>query len=147
MITLRALSAADTPAIGAVAEAAGVFPAEFAPMMVEMTGHWCIAEADGTLKGFAFAREEEATDRTWNILALAVDPSAQGQGLGRKLVIEMEERLSDARLLIIETTQRPDQEAARALYLKLGYTQVAQIPDFYSAGEDKIVFLKAGPAG
>ncbi|MEM1163381.1 MAG: GNAT family N-acetyltransferase, partial [Pseudomonadota bacterium] len=88
------------------------------------------------------SRPEELTDRTWNILALGLDPAFQGQGLGTALLRGTEAALPDARMIIIETTQSPEQDAARALYAAAGYTQQAHIPDFYGDGEDKVVFVK-----
>jgi hypothetical protein len=48
----------------------------------------------------------------------------------------------NGRILIVETSSDDAQVAARKFYLHIGYTQVAVIPDFWSDGEDKIVFCK-----
>lgn len=146
-MTIRTARDGDQDVLGQLAQSAGLFPAEYlpemlAPALAGASDAWLVAEREGTAAGFALAREEQMTDRVWNILAIGVAPEAQGTGLGRTLLSAMEKHLTQARLIIIETTQRPEQDSARALYAAARYRQVAHIPDFYSDGEDKIVFLK-----
>ncbi len=145
-MTIRPAQSSDIPAIGAIAEASRLFPAEMAPDMVAPalaggTDVWLVAEEDGAPVGFAFARAEDLTDRVWNILAMGVAPQARGAHLATDLLQAIEARL-DARMIVIETTQLPDQFAARTLYSKQGYDPVAVIPDFFAVGEDKITFRK-----
>jgi ribosomal protein S18 acetylase RimI-like enzyme len=47
-----------------------------------------------------------------------------------------------ARLLIVETSQLPDFKDARAFYSKCGFTKVAEIPNYFSHGDNKVVFTK-----
>ncbi|MGL4419528.1 MAG: GNAT family N-acetyltransferase, partial [Gemmataceae bacterium] len=72
------------------------------------------------------------------------DPASQGQGIGRKLLEFVEEqcRAVQARHLLIETSSTPIYEPTRQFYLKCGYEQVAQIPDFYCDGDDKVIFAR-----
>ncbi|MEM6660727.1 MAG: GNAT family N-acetyltransferase [Pseudomonadota bacterium] len=146
-MTTRPARSDDIPRIGTIAGAAGLFPPEMVADMIApgLAGEgdlWSVIEAQGTTAGFTFSRPEEITDRTWNILALGLDPAFQGQGLGTALLRGTEAALPDARMIIIETTQLPEQDAARALYAAAGYEQQAHIPDFYGDGEDKVVFVK-----
>ena len=145
-MTVRPARATDIPALGDIAEAAGLFPAAYLPDMIApaLNGGpdtWLVADLEDAPKGFAFARPEEMTDRVWNILALGVAPDAQGAGLATSLLHATEAQL-DARMIIIETTQLPEQAAARAFYTKEGYAEVARVPDYYGEGEDKIIFQK-----
>ncbi len=145
-MSIRPATAADTDTLGKIAETAGLFPAAYLPEMIDpaLNGApdtWLVAEEDGTPAGFAFARPEEMTDRVWNILALATAPKQRGKGHAKQLLDAIETRL-DARMIIIETTQLPDQEAARALYAKSGYEDEGRVRDFYSEGEDKVIFRK-----
>jgi len=147
MMRTRVPTASDIDRLGQIAEQAGLFPAEMMPDMIAPAlasggDIWLVAEDDGGAIGFAFARSEEMTDSVWNVLAIGVDPSAHGKGYGKQLLAATERALSDARMIIIETTQLSEQQAARAMYEKAGYNRVAHIPDFYSDGEDKIVFCK-----
>ena len=145
-MTIREAVAEDTSALGQIAEAAGLFPAEYLPEMLApalngAADTWLVAEEGTTQAGFAFARPEELTDRVWNLLALAVAPAMQGKGHATAL-LDAIETLLDARMMIIETTQLPDQAAARALYAKAGYEEEGRVRDFYSDGEDKVIFRK-----
>ncbi len=146
-MSVRAAKEVDVPRIGAIAEEAGLFPAEYLPEMIApaLKGEgdvWRVFESDGELVGFAFARLEEMTDRTWNILAIGVDPAHQGKGHASTLLAQIEADL-DARVIVIETTQLEEQARARAFYAAKGYEQQGHIRDFYGDGEDKLVFRKA----
>jgi ribosomal protein S18 acetylase RimI-like enzyme len=75
---------------------------------------------------------------------MAVDPEAQGSGIGTALLLEMERRLAGlARLIVIETAGRADYEGTRAFYQSRGYSPVSVIPDFYAPGDDQVVFVKS----
>ena len=148
-MSVRAATESDQDRIGEIAEAAGLFPAEYLPDMIApgLSGGpdtWRVAGngAEGDVVGFAFARPEELTDRTWNLLAIAVHPESQRNGYASQLLADMESGL-DARLIIIETTQLPEQATARAFYESRGYRQEGHVHDFYGDGEDKIIFRKA----
>jgi len=136
----------DIARIGAIAEAAGLFPADYLPEMIEpgfndAPDTWLVAETNDGVQGFAFTRPEEMAERVWNILAIAVDSAARRTGLATALLHTAQEEL-DARMILIDTTQTDDQAGARALYAKEGYDQVAQITDYFAPGEHKITFRK-----
>lgn len=50
---------------------------------------------------------------------------------------------SDARVLLVETSELPEFERTRAFYRTNGYAEETRIREFYAAGEDKVVFWKA----
>jgi len=145
-MTIRPASPDDIAAIGALAETAGLFPAADLPAMIApgLAGGpdtWLVTGPEAAATGFAFARPEELTDRVWNVCALATAPEVRNRGLARKLLTAMETAL-DARMIVIETTQLPEQVAARALYLAAGYSEEGRVRDYYAAGEDKVIFRK-----
>jgi ribosomal protein S18 acetylase RimI-like enzyme len=75
---------------------------------------------------------------------MAVDPAVQHSGIGTALVTEMERRLRGrARLVVVETAGRPAYAATRAFYQARGYHPTARIPDFYSRGDDLVVYTKS----
>jgi hypothetical protein len=45
----------------------------------------------------------------------------------------------------LETSTRAQYEPTRAFYLRCGYQIVAELPDFYAAGDGKAIFLKVLP--
>ena len=99
------------------------------------------------LIGYACYGATPDTDRTWDLYWIAVDPSAQGTGSGTTLLSEVERRLSGlhARMLVVETSSRPDYAATRAFYMKRGYGEAARVRDFYAASDDRVIFTKRFP--
>lgn len=99
---------------------------------------------DGDLLGFTVHGPTPCTLGTWDLYWIAVSPEAQGMGIGSVLLQEVEGRLtrSNARLLIIETSSRPEYDPTRAFYLKRGYREVARVPDFYEVGDDRVIYAK-----
>ena len=93
------------------------------------------------LIGYSCVGPTPATDGTFDLYWLAVDPAAQGKGVGRALVREVERDLRSrgARLLLVETSSRPDYENTRAFYAKCGYIEAARIKDFYAPADDRIM--------
>ena len=68
----------------------------------------------------------------------------QAGGLGRELLRFAEEdiRRLNGRVLFVETSSLPHYELTRRFYLKLGYEQVALLPDYYADGDGMVVFRK-----
>ncbi|MFK7986742.1 MAG: GNAT family N-acetyltransferase [Sandaracinaceae bacterium] len=145
-------------AIESIAIATGLFAAEevgaIRPMFDggvdgSMPGHtWLVAKDLEAVLGAAYVAPEPFADRVWNLYFLGVSPDAQGKGVGRALVTEVERRLrelgdSEARVLIIETSSGEGFDATRVFYAGLGYDEEARIRDYYGPGEAKVVFWKA----
>ncbi|HPW16865.1 MAG TPA: GNAT family N-acetyltransferase [Candidatus Aminicenantes bacterium] len=83
---------------------------------------------------------EDAYDLYW----MAVAPAEQGKGRGKELVrwLEAEVRRRDGRVVFIETSSQPKYHATRRFYIDLGYKEVARVPDFYRAGDDRVIYAK-----
>jgi ribosomal protein S18 acetylase RimI-like enzyme len=102
------------------------------------------ADLDGVLVGWICWGATPCTEGTWDLYWLAVDPAAQGHGVGSALVEEMENRLrGKARLIAVDTSGRPDYTPTRKFYLARGYKAVAIVPDFYAPGDDQVIFTKS----
>jgi len=84
------------------------------------------------------------TDGVFDLYWIAVDPAAQGRGVGRALMREVEAgvALRNGRLLLVETSGSPEYQAARRFYESCGYRYQAVIHDFYEPGDDLIIFGK-----
>src|SRR6185437_405877 len=101
------------------------------------------AEHDGRLAGWICWGPTPCTLGTYDLYWMAVDPEAQGTGIGTALLLELERRLAGlARLIVIETAGRADYEGTRAFYQGRGYSPISVIPDFYAPGDDQVVFVK-----
>jgi ribosomal protein S18 acetylase RimI-like enzyme len=93
------------------------------------------------LVGYACFGATPATDGTYDLYWLAVDPAVQGRGIGRALVRDVEQTLvaRGGRLLVVETSSRPDYAATRQFYARSGYAEAARVRDFYAPADDRIL--------
>lgn len=140
----------DLPRIVPILDATGLFPAELLPDMAEpyLSGTqphiWLVADTGTELHGFAYCEPERITDGTYNLLAIAVNPERQSAGVGRSLVAAVEQAVRDlnGRVLLVETSSLSEFERTRRFYDQLAFSREAVIRDFYSEGDDKVVFWK-----
>jgi len=107
--------------------------------------HILVAEVAQTPAGYICYGPTPLTEGTWDIYWLAVAFRRQRQGIGRTLLAAAEDRIRETygRLILIETSSRVEYERTRLLYGSQGYDIISRIPDFYSPGDDKIVFQKS----
>ena len=106
--------------------------------------HILVAEVDNTPAGYICFGPTPLTEGTWDIYWMAVDPHKQRQGIGRRLLNDAEGSISkvQGRLILIETSSKPEYEKTRKFYESCDYEIIARIPDFYAPGDDKLVFQK-----
>ena len=99
---------------------------------------------EGEARGVTFCVEEVLTDRVWNLLFIGVAEGMQNTGIGGRLLRHVEDRLrqDSQRMLVIETTNGPEFEGARAFYESHQYTEEGTVRDFYAEGAHKIAFRK-----
>jgi ribosomal protein S18 acetylase RimI-like enzyme len=85
------------------------------------------------------------TDRTFDLYWIAVHPNAQRHGGGSRLLAAVEQQLRDrgVRLLVVETSSRPEYDATRRFYLARDYQEVARMRDYYALGDDRVIYTKA----
>lgn len=157
--TIRPATAADLERIKDIAVAAGMFTSDEAEFFDEMLhgaldgileGHqWLVVEVDdGTVVSAAQFAPEPFADRMWNLYFIAVDPAAQGIGIGRSVVAHVEAELQgrgeeQARTLIVETSSTEQYARTREFYTGLGYDEEARIRGFYGTDDHKVVFWKS----
>ena len=102
------------------------------------------AYAGGTLVGYACYGPTPATERTYDLYWIAVDPAVQGSGAGTRLLTEVERRLAAARarMLVVETSSRAEYDATRGFYAARGYDEAARVGHFYAPGDDRVIYTK-----
>lgn len=85
-----------------------------------------------------------ATEGTFDLYWIAVSPKMQGKGIGKELLIFTEQEVlrQNGRLIIIETSSQPKYTPTQQFYLKNNYQVEARIKDFYSPGDDRLIFVK-----
>lgn len=101
------------------------------------------------LQGYACWGPTPATDRSYDLYWIAVDPRAHGGGFGSALLGAVEERLraAEARLLIVETSSRDVYAPTRGFYERREYVERARVRGFYAVGDDRVIFTKRLRAG
>jgi GNAT superfamily N-acetyltransferase len=146
---------ADAGAVRRLVEATGFFHPEEIDIAQELVDErlakgeasgylFLFAEEDGELVGYSCYGIIPLTVASWDLYWIAVHPSRQGTGLGRRLLAATEARIRDAGggAAYAETSGRPQYEPTRAFYTRCGYDTAAVFPDFYGPDDAKHVFVK-----
>ncbi|MGD1885444.1 MAG: GNAT family N-acetyltransferase [Paracoccaceae bacterium] len=140
----------DLPAVKALIDSTDLFPGEMLDGMAgdaldgeSETERWMVLVDNGPV-GVVYFAPERMTEGTWNLYLIAIHADRQGTGEGSKLIAHVEKTLADEghRVLLVETSGNSDFEQTRQFYLNNMYTEEARIREFYTRGEDKIVFWK-----
>lgn len=92
----------------------------------------------------AYCAPEKLTVGIFNLYAIGVRKDRQGKGIGGQMIQYLENQLQQAghRILIVETSGTVDFQLTRKFYEDLGYTKEAIIRDFWSEGDDKVIYWK-----
>jgi ribosomal protein S18 acetylase RimI-like enzyme len=148
---IRPLKRGDLERVGYLVDSNDMFPSVLlddmtAPFFAGNTENhrWLVFEK-GQVDGVAYYVPEQLTDGTWNLLLIAVDPARHGSGIGSSLMRFVERVLEKdgQRILLVETSGTQRFERTRSFYKMLGYDTEARIRDYYSAGDDKVIFRKS----
>jgi ribosomal protein S18 acetylase RimI-like enzyme len=101
-------------------------------------------DRDESVVGYICHGHNPVTDAIHDVYWIAVDPRAQGHGVGGQLLAFAEARVRalNGRGIVIETSSRGEYAAARRLYEKSGYKKVADIADFYKPGDNQVIYIK-----
>ena len=146
----------DGPQIQDITGRAGVFSeeeidsvrimwSEYLTLGPEDSGYNFIVYRDGDqVLGYAIYGYRDLTDGVYDLYWIAVDPNARRKSVGRELITACENavRESGGRMLIAETSGTPHYEPTRRFYFGMGYRDEAIIKDFYSSGDDLVIFIK-----
>lgn len=152
---IRPTTQADTPHLLKLTEGTGVFkPHEIEALNEVLSdyhaeshqeGHVAVTYEDkGRILGYAYYAPAAMTDHTWYLYWIAVTRDTHAKGIGSKLLRHAEDdiRQRKGRVLFIETSSLPHYELTRKFYLKHGYEITGVLRDYYSDGDDMVVFRK-----
>lgn len=103
-----------------------------------------VAGFKGLILGFIAYGKADLSDNFYDLYWMAVRPSYQGKGVGKALLNNMENHIKscDGKAVLLETSSKECYNSAKRLYEKSGYKNIAQIDDFYSKGEHKLIYRK-----
>lgn len=151
MNQVRKIKKSDISALKEVLNTIELFPSEMLDDMIsdyfnnpDTEDIWFTEEQDGKPISIGFCAPEKLTEGTYNLYAIGVRKDIQSKGIGSRMMNFIETYLKEngARILIIDTSRSSDFELTRKFYHKLNYHKEAVIRDFWSEGEDKVVFWK-----
>jgi len=101
-----------------------------------------VAELEGAVVGNLILLTRKGS-RIARIYSVVVAPQARGRRFGERLVSAAEIEARALGLQAISLEVRADNAAARALYAKLGYQEVAVLAGYYEDGGDGLRLRKA----
>ena len=101
-------------------------------------------DTDRVLGFFVCVGPRGLTDRVYDLYWIAVDPLAQRQGIGRRLLEKAEQivRGKGGRILVIETSGAEKYTGTRAFYISCGYLHEATLRDLYADGDNLCIYTK-----
>ena len=87
---------------------------------------------------------DRLTDGVFDLYWIASDPATSGKGIGKQLFEHAEEfvRSNNGRWLLAETSSKESYASTQNFYLRNKYSIISEIRDFYSVGDDLLVFGK-----
>ena len=146
----------DGPQIRDIAARAGAFNQEEVECVADLWedylttgpvvgGYNFLVDRDGErVLGFACYGPRDLTSGVFDLYWIAVDSTTHRNGVGRRLLDATEEAVRQAggRMLIAETSGTSHYEPTRKFYLGMGYMNEATIRDFYTEGDDLVIFIK-----
>lgn len=152
-VRMRDLSAADRAPLAKILSGTGSFSDEEVDVALELIDHgiygtdpdyrFVVADAgNGSVAGYVCIGRAPMTDGTFDLYWIAVDKARQGSGIG-KLLMGAARSLAQkngGRMILVETASKESYAATRAFYEKSGFTIWARVPDFYSVGDDKLIY-------
>jgi ribosomal protein S18 acetylase RimI-like enzyme len=154
-VKIRGLRPSDRIPLTEVLRETGAFDEHEIAVALELIDHgfrpdnvdyfFKVAEDESQLVvGYACYGLAPLTDGVYDLYWIAVHPRLQRKSIGRLLVKAVEQAVKDigGRMLLVETASKPEYQLTRAFYEHTGYKEIARIPDFYRAGDDKIIYCK-----
>jgi len=145
----------DGPQIVSLTVNAGVFTPEEVAVVAEL---WDAYIRQGEASGYVFLvyRQSERvlgyacfgphslTEGTFDLYWIAVDMAVRRQGIGRALIQQVEQEVDQrgGRLVVVETSSTAAYAPTRRFYESCGYEAEAVIRDFYTLGDDLVIFTK-----
>lgn len=142
-VSIRPMRAADLPDVLAIERAVFAEDAWTPQMFVGELAHpasryYIVAVADGAIAGYAGLAAPGGGQG--DVQTIAVQADRQGQGIGTALLAELIATAVARRCLEVFLDVRADNDRARLLYLRTGFTEVGMRRGYYQpSGTDAIV--------
>lgn len=155
VIEIRSAAPADRDAIVGVITSDTTFKPDEAAIAIELVDASFAGDVDyrvrvaedgagGPVVGYLCYGPTPMTAATYDLYWIVVDARVRGRGIARALIEGMEDELRAAGggHIRVETSETEGYGAARTLYERTGYPEVARMRDFYGPGDALIVYYK-----
>lgn len=145
----------DVEAVRSLVARTGFFREDEVPVAAELvterlnrgeeSGYYFVMAEEGEeLLGYVSYGPIACTVSSFDLYWIAVEPSLQGKGLGKRLLQEAErliQKMAGTRIYV-ETSSKPQYESTRIFYERCGYETASVLEDFYAPGDSKVTYLK-----
>lgn len=103
-----------------------------------------VYEKDNVILGYYCIGQRSLTNGVYDLYWIVVESNSQNKGIGKELLEHAEKYTEDkkGRWILIETSSKEKYLNTRNFYLRNYFTQVAEIKDFYSVGDNLIIYGK-----
>ena len=145
----------DVDRVRNIVRSSGFFSADEVEMAVELvqenlsrgeaSGYFFLfVEINGGVVGYSCYGPIPCTKESYDLYWIAVLHEFRGRGIGRDLLARTEEKIRKigGRQIYVDTSSRYQYEPTRVFYRANRYDQEASLKDFYSPGDDKIIYVK-----
>lgn len=150
-LSIRKVLKEDLNYLKKVLDSIELFPSEILEDMIsdyfnnpDTQDIWFTAIENNIPISIGYCAPEKLTEGTFNLYAIGVKKDIQGNGIGGKMMAYLEKYLQEKgnRILIVETSGTDDFQLTRKFYENLNYTKEAILRDFWSDGDDKVIYWK-----
>jgi len=156
-LTLRTdVAPGDRIAVRDIVASTGLFRPEEIGIAVELVEerlrvgpasgyHFIFAEQEGSVLGYSCYGPVPLTLHSYDLYWIAVRKERHGAGIGKVLLERSEAAIAGlgGRRVYIETSSKAIYLDTRRFYERRGYRAEATIREFYSPGDDKVIYVKA----
>ena len=145
----------DVESVRSITESSGFFSHEEVSVAVEIVEerlnkgigsgyYFMFAEREGRVAGYTCFGPIACTRSSYDLYWIAVHDGERRHGLGKQLLERTEQRILEqgGTRIYVDTSSRAQYEPTRAFYKSRGYRVDAIMKDFYTPGDDKVVFVK-----
>jgi GNAT superfamily N-acetyltransferase len=153
-VEVRGMETRDRERVKQILAEVNVFPPTEIEVAIELIDSYLSGSPDyiikvatdenGDVLGYICYGRVPLTDAVWDIYWIVVGKEFQGKGVAGRLLESVENELyvKNARAIMVETSSKPEYQSARDFYTRKGFSEVCRIGDFYSEGDNKIIYRK-----